>query len=156
MLSPWTMERHTKIKRFKTKLWLSNSLSLERMQEESSLFPIIWDWWVTAKGWHCYSGEQLLGGLMGSAKPKCPLLQHPPQPLLPTTHGRTGSSCKPPPSLSHHAREEPWLPTATKAVVVCTAGSSSIHRCPAEQPALSIFTAFVFRQQSQRGSNILQ
>lgn len=50
MLSPWTMERHTQIKRFKTKLWLSNSVSLERMQEESSLFPVIWDWWVTAKG----------------------------------------------------------------------------------------------------------
>ena len=80
---------------------------------------------------------------MRSAQPKCPLLQCPPQPLPPTPHGRTGSGHSPPPSLSHCGREEPRLPTAAKAVVVRTVGSSIPHCSLAEQPALSSSTAFV-------------
>lgn len=80
---------------------------------------------------------------MGSAEPKCPLLQCPPQPLPPTPHGRTGSGHRPPPSLSHRGREEPRLPTAARAVVVRTAGSGIAHRSPVEQPALSSSMAFM-------------
>lgn len=72
--------------------------------------------------------------LFSSIPPSCRLL-HP--------MGRTGSGCRPPPSLSHRSREEPHCPTATEAVAVHAGESSIAHRSSSEQPASRSGTAFV-------------